>query len=205
MPRFLPFFALAFIAVFGIAPVQAAPAVGKAAPDFTLPSPDGARHSLSDYKGKIVVLEWTNAECPFVRKHYESGNMQALQQKAVDDGVVWLSINSSAKGQQGYVTPEEAKGLSEKLKSHETARLLDGDGKVGRLYDAKTTPEIYIIDPQGVLVYHGAIDDRPSTDPATLEGATNYVSLALAQVAEGKKPDPAVTRSYGCGVKYSPQ
>lgn len=184
------------------APALAAPEVGQPAPDFTGTDTDGTAHTLSDFKGKTVVLEWSNHECPYVVKHYGSGNMQKLQKAATDDGVVWLTIVSSAEGKQGNTTPEEAKAIMEEAGSNATARILDVSGEIGKLYDAKTTPHMFVIDPEGTLVYAGAIDSNKSYDPATIEGATNYVEAALASVKAGTPVEVATTVPYGCGVKY---
>ncbi|MGH8046260.1 MAG: thioredoxin family protein [Chthoniobacterales bacterium] len=181
---------------------QAAPEIGKPAPDFTLKDETGADRSLGDYKGKTVVLEWFNYGCPFVKKHYDSQTMQKLQKAATDDGVVWLSVVSSAPGHQGSLTTEEAAAKKKELGMSSTAVLLDADGKVGHLYDARTTPDMFVINGKGELVYSGAIDDQPSPDPSTLEGATSYVKDALAAVKAGKPVTPAETKSYGCAVKY---
>ncbi len=175
---------------------------GKAAPDFTLPSSSNNEVKLSDLKGKIVVLEWLNHGCPFVQKHYGSGNMQALQKKYTAKEVVWLSVISSAPGKQGYVNAAGAKKEMAATKSAATNILLDPEGKVGTLYAAKTTPHMYVIDKAGVLVYQGAIDDKPDTDQASIKGAKNYVAEALDLVLEGKKVAHGTTKSYGCGVKY---
>ncbi len=184
------------------APVSAAPVIGEPAPAFTLTGADGKAHSLSDYAGKTVVLEWTNHECPFVRKHYDTHNMQKLQEEATAAGVIWLSVSSSAEGMQGHTTPEEAKTIIEKTGAKATARLFDTDGKVGQLYGAKTTPHMFVINQEGKLVYMGAIDDNPSPKHETIEGAKNYVALALAAVKEGKMPETTQTNPYGCAVKY---
>lgn len=181
---------------------QAAPKVGQPAPAFTLKDETGAEHSLADFKGKTVVLEWFNYGCPFVKKHYGSGAMQKLQKAATGDGAVWLSIVSSAPGKQGHLTTEEAAAKKKELGMGSTAVLLDPDGQVGHLYEARTTPEMYIVDGQGQLVYMGAIDDQPSPDPATLEGAKSYVKNALAALQAGQAIEPATTKSYGCSVKY---
>lgn len=180
----------------------AGPVIGQPAPDFTLPDANGAAHSLSDYKGKTVVLEWFNPTCPFVHKHYDSGSMQRLQQQATKDGVVWLSICSSAPGKEGYIAPKDAPGVEQSVGMKSTALLLDPDGKVGRMYEARMTPDMYVINADGVLVYKGAIDDQPTPDPASLQGAKNYVAAALAAVKSGKPVTPAETKSYGCSVKY---
>ena len=170
---------------------------GKAAPDFTL-----GHIKLSTFKGKVVVLEWLNHGCPFVRKHYDSGNMQALQEKYTKENVVWLSIISSAEGKQGYVDAAGAAADKVKNKSFASEILLDPKGSVGTLYGAKTTPHMYIIDAQGTLVYQGAIDDKADTDKESVKGAKNYVAEALDLVLGGKKVTHATTKSYGCSVKY---
>lgn len=170
---------------------------GKAAPDFTL-----GDVKLSALKGKVVVLEWLNHGCPFVRKHYDSGNMQSLQTKYTAKNVVWLSVISSAEGKQGYVDAAGAAADKAKYKSAATNILLDPTGKVGMLYGAKTSPHMYVINKEGTLVYQGAIDDKPDTDQASIKLAKNYVSEALDLTLEGKKVAHGTTKSYGCGVKY---
>lgn len=192
---------LALAVAFAL-PAVAAPEIGKPAPEFTLKDTSGKEVSLSDYKDKIVVLEWVNYGCPFVQKHYGSGNMQKLQKQAADDGIVWLSICSSAPGKQGNETPETGKAKSAEVKSAAAAYLVDEDGKVGRLYNAKTTPEMFIIDPKGTLVYMGAIDDNKSADPAVIPSSKNHVSAALDELKAGKPVSTASTKSYGCSVKY---
>jgi peroxiredoxin len=177
--------------------------VGKEAPDFVLTDTNGKTHHLSDYKGKYIVLEWYQPDCPFVRKHYNSGNMQALQKEYVAKGVVWLSIDSSAAGQEGNYPSTELNQIAAKNGAARTALLLDADGKVGHLYGAKTTPDMYIINPQGVLVYQGAIDDKPSTDLTDVKAAKNYVKSALNAVMGGQTVATASTRPYGCSVKYA--
>lgn len=179
-----------------------AASVGEPAPAFTLTDTHGQSHSLADFRGKTVVLEWTNAECPFVKKHYDSGNMQKQQADAVAAGVVWLTINSGAPGKQGHVSGEQANAIQSNWKAANTAYLIDADGTVGRAYDAKTTPHMYVIDKDGVLRYNGAIDSIASADKGDLANAVQYVPAALAAVADGKAPDPALTRPYGCSVKY---
>jgi peroxiredoxin len=172
------------------------------APELTLPDAAGKNHSLSDYRGKWVVLEWVNYDCPFVRKHYGSGNMQALQKYARDKGAVWLSINSSAPGKQGHF---EGKELSDKIaavKAYPNEYLQDPEGAVGKLYRAKTTPTMFVIDPQGKVVYAGAIDDKASTDQEDVPGAKNFVRAALDAGLAGKVVEVASAPSYGCGVKY---
>lgn len=185
------------------ATAQAKPEIGKPAPEFTAVDSKGKTHQLSDYRGKTVVLEWTNHECPYVKKHYGAGNMQALQKEASDKGAIWLTVISSAPGEQGHVSGEEADALTKERNAAPHAILLDENGTVGRAYDARTTPHMYIINPEGVLVYMGGIDDRPTANPADIEGATNYVRVALDNLSAGKPIEPAVTRPYGCSVKYS--
>lgn len=176
--------------------------IGAPAPDFTLTDSSGTEHSLSDFLGKTVVLEWTNHECPYVKKHYESGNMQQLQKQATDKGVIWLSIVSSAEGKQGYTTPEESQMLIEKQNINATARLHDPSGEVGRLYGAKTTPHMYVINSEGTLVYAGAIDDNPSPNPAVIENSENYVLAALNSLEKNEPIATSMTKPYGCSVKY---
>lgn len=176
--------------------------IGKAAPDFTGTDSNGNPVKLSDHKGKIVVLEWSNNECPFVVKHYGSKNMQTLQKEAATDGVVWLTVLSSAKGKEGYVEPAQANQIVTDMDSMRTATIMDESGAIGHLYGAKTTPHMFVIDKEGVLVYEGAIDDNKSFDPKTIQGAKNYVREALASLKEGKPIETASTNPYGCGVKY---
>jgi glutathione peroxidase-family protein len=188
---------------FGLAAtLMAAPEVGKPAPDFTLRDLSGKEHSLAEYKGKTVVLEWINFGCPFVKKHYGSQNMQKLQKETTGKGIVWLSICSSAPGKQGNETPGEAKTKLKEYGSSATAYLVDEDGVVGHLYDAKTTPDMYIINPEGTLVYMGAIDDNNSPDPAVLPDSKNFVKAALDESLAGKPVSMPSTKSYGCSVKY---
>ncbi len=175
---------------------------GVMAPDFTLVDTHGNSHSLSDFRGKTVILEWTNHECPYVKKHYGSGNMQKLQADATADGIIWLSILSSAPGKQGHTSAEEANEVIKQQGAKATARLLDYDGTVGRLYDAKTTPEMFVIDAQGMIQYDGAIDDQPSFNPKSLEGANNYVTAALTSMANGTEIAMTSSTPYGCSVKY---
>lgn len=178
-------------------------AVGSPAPAFTLTDADGASRSLGEFSGKTVVLEWFNNDCPFVKKHYDSGNMQKLQAEATGRGVVWLTISSSGAGKQGHLTPETAKAILGARQSKQTALLLDPDGAVGKSYGAKTTPHLFIIDPQGTLIYRGGIDDKPSTDAADIPGAVNYVRRALDESLAGKPVSAADTAPYGCSVKYA--
>lgn len=201
MPDFRSF---AFAAALTLAagPALAAPAIGQPAPAFTIKDGAGQTRSLSEFKGKTVVLEWTNAGCPYVQKHYESGNMQGLQKGAAKDGVVWLTLISSAPGKQGYVSPAEAKTWKSTTGAGSTAVLLDPTGQVGHAYEAKTTPHMYVVNPAGTLVYMGGIDDKPTADPASLKGATNYVAAALSDVKAGRPVAKAVSKPYGCTIKY---
>ena len=198
-----PIRALLLCLPLALAAVSVADAkVGDAAPAFTLTDTNGKQHSLGDFKGKVVVLEWFNHDCPFVKKHYDSGNMPGLQTRYTETDVVWLSINSSAPGKQGNYAPEKANEMSKEKKSAASYVLLDPDGTVGKLYGAKTTPHMYVIDAAGVLRYEGAIDSVSSTDQDDIKGATNYVASAIDALKAGKPVDPSVTQAYGCGVKY---
>jgi hypothetical protein len=163
----------------------------------------GQAHILSALKGKFVALEWSNYDCPFVKKHYGSGNMQRLQKKYTEKGVIWLTINSSAPGKQGNYPPEKWNEMSKEKGSAATAVLLDPDGKVGKLFGAKTTPHMFVINPEGVLIYKGAIDDQPSFNPKTVKDAKNYVEAALDAAMAGKAVETPSTQSYGCSVKYA--
>jgi len=185
-------------AVFAFDP----PPVGSAAPDFSLIDANGKTHSLSQYKGKYVVLEWFNPECPFVKKHYGSGNMQKLQQQYTGKGVVWLTIDSNAPGTEGNVTPEQAQKITASWKMRQTALLLDPDGKVGRAYGAKNTPDMVIVNPEGKIAYEGAIDSKATPNPADIPNSTNYVKAALDESLAGKPVTTPQTRPYGCSVKY---
>lgn len=176
--------------------------IGKPAPDFTAVDSAGRAHRLSDYRGKRVILEWTNHDCPFVAKHYRSGNMQKTQKSAKKDGVVWLSVVSSAPGLEGHVSGGEADALTKKRDAHPAAVLLDPDGKLGRLYRARVTPHMFIIDTDGTLAYKGAIDSIASGDAGDIPEATNYVLQAMAQLKAGKPVTESTTRPYGCTVKY---
>ena len=182
--------------------LQAAATVGQPAPAFTLTDTKGTTHSLADFAGKTVVLEWFNHECPFVKKHYGAGNMQRQQAAATGKGVVWLIINSSAAGKQGHVNAEQANAILGEWKSAPTAFLLDHDGTVGQAYGAKTTPHLFVIDGGGVLRYNGAIDSTPSADPADIPGATQYVEAALGDLAANRPVARGMTQPYGCSVKY---
>jgi len=177
--------------------------IGEKAPDFALVDANGETHYLSDYADKYVVLEWVNFDCPFVKKHYGSKNMQTLQAAYQEKEVVWLSICSSAPGKQGYFNGDDLAKRIVAEGCNASAYLIDADGTVGRMYEAKTTPHMYVIDPEGTLVYAGAIDDHPSTKIADIEGATNYVQLALDASMAGEEVETDWTKSYGCSVKYS--
>lgn len=193
------------LVAFGLSTAAAAggPEPGKPAPDFTGTLTSGETVTLSDLRGKPVMLEWTNHLCPYVKKHYESGNMQRTQRALTEDGVIWVSVISSAPGKQGYVNPEEADKLSESRGTYNSMMVLDPSGDIGRLYEAKTTPQMFLIDAEGVLQYMGAIDDRPSTRSSSLDGATNYALQAWEQLQAGQNVSPASTQPYGCSVKYS--
>src|SRR5881275_909116 len=178
------------------------PPVGSAAPEFSAPDSKGKSHSLSQYKGKYVVLEWFNPECPFVKKHYGSGNMQKLQQEYTVKGVVWLTIDSNAPGTEGNITPEEAQKITASWKTHQTALLLEPEGKAGRAYGAKNTPNMVIINPEGKIAYEGAIDSKATPNPADIPSSTNYIKSALDQSLAGKSISTPQTKPYGCSVKY---
>jgi peroxiredoxin len=180
---------------------QAAAKVGEPAPAFTVVDSNGKTMSLADHKGKYVVLEWTNHDCPFVKKHY-SGNMQAQQKEATSKGVVWLSVISSAPGKQGHVDGKKANELTASRGAAPTAVLLDEKGDVGRMYGAKTTPHMFIIDPAGKLIYAGGIDSIPSADVEDIPKATQFVKVALGEAMGGKPVSQAQTAQYGCSVKY---
>ena len=182
--------------------VSAAVSLNETAPEFTLTDTSGKVHSLADFKGKIVVLEWTNHECPFVKKHYGAGNMQALQKEFTDKGVIWLSIVSSAEGKQGFVKPEEGQHILEQQHAAPTAKLLDTEGKVGRLYEAKTTPHLFIINAEAKVVYMGAIDSIASAEKNDIPAATNYVRKALNELLAGIPITTPITKPYGCSIKY---
>src|SRR5207245_7771522 len=178
------------------------PPVGSAAPDFSAPDANGKTQSLSQYKGKYVVLEWFNPECPFVKKHYGSDNMQKLQKEYTAKGVVWLTIDSNASGTEGNLTPDQAEKIASSWKTQQTALLLDPDGKVGRAYGAKNTPNMVIINPEGKIAYEGAIDSKATPNPADIPSSTNYVKAALDQSLAGKSISTPQTKPYGCSVKY---
>src|SRR2546421_12594162 len=178
------------------------PAVGSAAPDFSAPDANGKTQSLSEYKGKYVVLEWFNPECPFVKKHYGSDNMQKLQGEYTGKGVVWLTIDSNAPGTEGNITAEQAQKIMAQWKTKQTALLLDPESKIAKLYGAKNTPDMVIINPDGKIVYEGAIDSKASPNPADIPSSTNYVKAALDESLAGKPVSNPTTKPYGCSVKY---
>ena len=177
--------------------------IGQPAPNFTLQGGDGKSHSLADYKGKFVVLEWTNPNCPFVHKFYDSGAMQKLQKKETAKGVVWLRINSSAIGKTDYQTASDLASYEKKNHVASTASLLDPDGQVGHTYGARTTPHMFVINPKGVLIYAGGIDNKPSPNPADIATAKNYVTAALSEAMAGKPVTTPTAQPYGCSVKYA--
>ena len=191
------------ISVFAAsAPIARALPPGSTAPDFKGTDSNGVQHSLNEYRGKFVVLEWANRGCPYEQKHYKSGNMESLQKQWTDKGVVWLSILSDGPGQQGYVTPAQENDYLKTMHASPTAALLDPTGAIGHLYDARTTPHIFVIDPTGKLIYQGALDDKPTPDPASLKTADNYLNDALNAAMAGKPIAVAVTKPYGCAVHY---
>lgn len=197
---------LIFMSIFALiiaGPVMAAPQVGQPAPDFMAKDVNGNDFKLSDHKGKVVVLEWTNHECPFVIKHYDTGNMQKSQQIARDQGVEWITIVSSAPKYQGHVSAEEAKTIVSDAGANPTAKILDESGEIGKLYNARTTPHMFVVDADGALAYAGAIDDNSSPRHTTVEGAKNYVLAALDDLAAGRDVQTAQTAPYGCSVKYA--
>lgn len=196
------FYALLLGTFLFATPLQAAVVSGEAAPEFTLTDTHGNEHSLSDFKGKNVVLEWINPDCPFVKKYYKNGDMQGLQSSYGGQDVVWLSIASSAPGKQGHYEPAVWNELTKQKGASPTAVLLDPSGKVGKLYGAKTTPHMYVIDAKGVLVYQGAIDSTPSANPADIAKSEIYVQSVLDAIIEGKEAPVSSVKSYGCSVKY---
>jgi len=198
---------LAGAAAFAVIPfpaaTQAQAVVGSQSPNFTATDSHGQTHTLNQYRGKYVVLEWHNHDCPYTRKHYVSGNMEALQREWTAKGVVWFTVISSAPGQQGYMTDAEENDYLERMHADPTAVLIDAQGKLGHLFGARTTPEMYVIDPEGKLIYEGAIDNRPTPDVSDIQGADNYLSDALTEAMAGKPIEHPYTRSYGCSVKYA--
>jgi peroxiredoxin len=194
---------LSVLAAFFVALTAFSATVGDAAPDFNGTDSHGQTHKLSDYRGKFVVLEWHNNGCPFTQKHYQSGNMENLQKQWTQKGVVWLTVISSAPGEQGYVTADQENVYMQKMHAAPTAAILDPKGEIGHLYGAKTTPHMFVVNPQGMLIYNGAIDSDSSSDPSAIAGAKNYVSEALQEAMAGQQVAVASTRPYGCSVKYA--
>jgi peroxiredoxin len=201
MRRFT-FIAAATAALMGAALVQAAVSVGQPAPDFKVKDTSGKDVSLAAYKGKFVVLEWVNPGCPFVQKHYDSSNMQATQKSATAKGVVWLTVSSTSPDAGDYKSPAQLAAWTKEKGAAPTATLMDDSGAIGKSFGARTTPHMYVIDPQGKLVYAGAIDDKPSARKTDVAGATNYVSKALDEALAGKPVSKASSEPYGCSVKY---
>ena len=201
--KFLTTISVSAAFMFSAAIVHAAPEVGVKAPEFTMTDTQGNLVTSADLVGKTVVLEWTNHDCPFVRKHYDSGNMQALQKEATQDDVVWVSVISSAEGKQGNVSASEADALTSERNAAPSHVLLDADGVIGKAYEARTTPHMFVIDPAGKVAYMGGIDDKPTADKADIEGAQNYVRSALAELKDGNAVSTPASRPYGCSVKYA--
>ena len=196
-------FILAALIVAGFAGLSCATAeIGKPAPTFTGTGSDGKTYSLADYKGKFVVLQWYNRDCPFIHKHYDSGNMQKLQETYGKKGVIWFEVLSSAPGKEGYLTAAEAQENRTKSGTKSDASLLDPAGVIAKLYGAKTTPDMFIVDPKGTLIYSGAIDDHASADASDIPNSKNYVAMALDEALAGKPVSTPMTRPYGCSVKY---
>ena len=198
---FASIFGLAFLLAALLSPAWAV-RIGEKAPDFTATGTNGQTHKLSEYAGKFVVLEWHNRGCPYTQKHYTSGSMERLQREWTARGVVWLTVISSAPGKQGYVTAADENSYVKEMKAAPTAVLLDPTGAVGHLYDAKTTPQMIIINPRGLMIYDGAIDDKATTDTADIAISKNYVNQALEEAMTGKTVSVSSTRPYGCSVKY---
>jgi hypothetical protein len=180
----------------------AAARVGAPAPDFNATASNGQSYKLSDFRGKFVVLEWHNQGCPYTIKHYESGNMERLQKEWTSKGVVWFTVISSAPRTQGYVTADQENAYLKRMNAAPTAALLDPNGQLGHLYDAKTTPQMIVISPTGTMLYDGAIDNRPTSDASDIAGAKNYLSQALTEALAGKPVSVPTSRPYGCSVKY---
>lgn len=191
------------LSAFMAMPAFAAAVVGQPAPSFSGTDTKGVVHTLESFKGKTLVLEWTNHECPFVKKHYSIGSMQATQKEATADGVVWVRVISSAPGKQGNLSPADADRIASEQNVSATATLLDADGTIGKAYGAKTTPHMFVINPESVVVYAGAIDSDTSSDSTKVAGATNYVKAALADLKAGRAVATASTKPYGCSVKYA--
>lgn len=202
MKKFVYFIAAAILLMTLAPMVQAAPVVGQPAPEFEVKDIDGNTIKLSNFKGQKVVLEWTNSQCPFVVKHYGSGNMQKTQEAAIAQQVEWISINSSAVGKEGHLDAEATKKLIAENGSKASLHIIDESGALGHLYDAQTTPHMFVIDEAGVLAYAGAIDDNSSPNPEVIAQSKNYVLAALGDIAAGKPVATPTTQPYGCGVKY---
>jgi len=202
LPRVFGFFILNMFALLSTGAAQAEPVIGQPAPVFSGTAAEGGTFNLADLHGKSVILEWTNAGCPFVRKHYESGNIPNLQKQAASQGIVWLQVISSAPGKEGYVDAQTAKKLNQERGATPANVILDANGAIGKLYAATNTPQLFIIDPKGVLLYKGGIDSIPSADKDDIANAENYISSALKELAAGKPISKAVTKPYGCSVKY---
>jgi len=203
MKRWILFTLFVVLSLCAASPLLWAVKVGELAPEFTATTSSGKSVHLADYRGKYVVLEWHNNGCPYVGKHYKSGNMQRLQKDWTSRGVIWFTILSSAPGKQGYVTASEENDYLARMQAAPTAALLDPTGEIGHLYEAKTSPQMVIIDPKGIMIYSGAIDDKPTTELQDVATATNYVSRALEEAMAGKPVQTPTTRPYGCSVKYS--
>jgi len=201
--RFLTLAFLIFVTLSGVSVAFAAPEVGAKAPEFIGVDTNGEQVRLADFAGKPLILEWTNHQCPYVRKHYESGNMQRIQRHLTEEGAVWISVISSAPGKQGFVTAKEADFLTASRGVYADRVILDSSGIIGRAYGAKTTPQMFLIDEESVIRYMGAIDDQPSSRRATLDGARNYLLEAWSAFKAGESIEVAVTKPYGCTVKYS--
>lgn len=201
--RFSQFVLASLVFVVAVTKVYAEPVVNQPAPLFSAATADGTTLNLADLRGKTVILEWTNHECPFVKKHYESGNIQSLQKQAAEQGIVWLQVISSAPGKQGHVDAETAKKLNAERGATPANTVFDPEGSIGKLYAATNTPQLFIINPEGILLYKGGIDSIPSADKADIAKAENYISVALKELAAGKSITKASTKPYGCTVKYA--
>ncbi len=201
--RFSQFVLASLVFVVAVAKVYAEPVVNQPAPLFSGATADGTTLNLADLRGKTVILEWTNHECPFVKKYYESGNIQSLQKQAAEQGIVWLQVISSAPGKQGHVDAETAKKLNAERGATPANTVFDPEGSIGKLYAATNTPQLFIINPEGILLYKGGIDSIPSADKADIAKAENYISIALKELAAGKSITKASTKPYGCTVKYA--
>lgn len=202
MHKIIAYSLAAAVLIFAALPVQAAVEIGQPAPEIEAVDTNGNAFKLSDHKGKIVVLEWSNHHCPFVVKHYGSGNMQATQKTAMENGVEWITIVSSAPGRQGHIDAEEANAIVSEAGATITAKILDESGEIGKSYDARTTPHMFIINEEGNVAYAGAIDSKSSPNPATIEDATNYVTAAIENLKAGQPVEISQTSPYGCSVKY---